>query len=80
MNVFSFVRKKMSTNVDEEILCLSCGSDEFKILRTIPSQILLKCLKCGNSHILEIVNVDGNPVLILWETLENTDKMRAKLS
>jgi hypothetical protein len=42
---------------DNEIKCLDCGSDEFKLMRTIPEQILTEYSKCGRPHLLQ-----GNPV------------------
>lgn len=42
---------------NNEIKCLDCGSDEFRLMRTIPQQILAECLKCGRPHTLE-----GDPI------------------
>ncbi|MBN2336133.1 hypothetical protein JXL21_11285 [Candidatus Bathyarchaeota archaeon] len=49
---------------DKEIKCVKCGSDEFKLMRTIPQQILAECLKCGHPHLLE-----GNPIFF-WSPEE----------
>jgi len=43
--------------VDNEIKCVECGSDEFKLMRTIPEQILAECIKCGRPHL-----IGGDPV------------------
>ena len=57
-------------NFNDDIKCLTCGSDEFRLTRTIPMQILLECLKCGRPHLLEGGSVDGEPCIVFWDPSE----------
>jgi hypothetical protein len=79
----------MSMNFDEDIECLTCGSDEFKVTRTVPTQIVLErmraraqivleCLKCERPHILEGGIIGGQPVLLYWDPSKRLDKARAR--
>jgi len=36
-----------------EIKCIDCGSNGFKLTRMLENQILLECLKCGHPHLLD---------------------------
>ncbi len=40
------------------IKCVDCESNEFRLMRNMPEQILAECLKCGRTHVIE-----GDPVL-----------------
>jgi len=48
-------------NAEEEIACLKCGSNEFKLTRATKGQILAECLKCGFPHLMEGVSIFWNP-------------------
>lgn len=51
----------MTVNTDEEIACLKCGSNEFRLTRTTKGQILAECSKCGYHHLMEGVSIFWNP-------------------
>lgn len=48
-------------NTNEEVACLKCGGNEFKLTRTAKGQILAECSKCGYPHLMEGVSIFWNP-------------------
>ena len=48
-------------NTNDKIVCLKCGSNEFRLMRTTKSQILAECSKCGHPHLMEGVSIFWNP-------------------
>lgn len=35
---------------EAEPKCVNCGKSEFKLMRTIDSQILAECIHCGDTY------------------------------
>ena len=48
--------------------CVNCGKSEFKLMRTIDSQILAECIHCGEPHTLDAIDEStGKPTkLHFW--------------
>lgn len=44
---------------EAEIKCVSCGSNEFKLMRTTEHQILAQCVHCEEPHTLDAVDQKG---------------------
>jgi len=64
-------------NFDEKIVCLKCGSNEFRLTRTVKEQILAECLKCGYPHLMEGVSIFWNPEEEEGTTEEKTYHLRS---
>ena len=59
--------KELSNN---EIKCVKCGSDKFKLFRPIPEQIALSCIKCDYPHLLNTDMLEEKPVITFWTEKE----------
>ena len=53
--------------MEAEPKCVECGKNEFKLLRTVDSQILAECVNCGEPHILDAIDIKtGNTTNLQW--------------
>jgi len=51
----------------KEPKCLKCGKDEFRLVRTLDSQIIAECIHCGEPHLLDAMDDEGDlAILTFW--------------
>jgi len=52
---------------EAEPKCVNCGKNEFKLMRTLDSQIVAECIHCGEPHLLDALDEKGVPkTLHFW--------------
>jgi len=53
---------------ETEPKCIKCGKNEFKLMRTLDSQIMAQCIHCEEPHLLDAIDeTTGKPTkLQFW--------------
>jgi len=52
---------------EAETKCVNCGKNEFRLTRTVNSQILAECIHCGEPHTLDAIDEKtGRATSLQW--------------